>query len=41
MGEMLRNEGMTLSYHNHNFEMKKYDDMTWHGLHVEDRSLGQ
>lgn len=28
MGETLRNEGMTLSYHNHNFEMKKYDDMT-------------
>lgn len=28
MGETLRNEGMSLSYHNHNFEMKKYDDMT-------------
>lgn len=28
MGQTLRNEGMSLSYHNHNFEMKKYDDMT-------------
>ncbi|MCU6219842.1 sugar phosphate isomerase/epimerase [Enterobacter cloacae] len=28
MGETLRNEGMSLSYHNHNFEMKKYDDVT-------------
>ena len=28
MGEELRNEGMSLSYHNHNFEMKKYDDVT-------------
>lgn len=28
MGEALRHEGMSLSYHNHNFEMKKYDDVT-------------
>ncbi|MCU6684695.1 sugar phosphate isomerase/epimerase [Leclercia sp. H6W5] len=28
MGQTLRKEGMSLSYHNHNFEMKKYDDMT-------------
>ena len=32
LGEKLRKDGMQLAYHNHNFEMKKYDGVT--GLEI-------
>ncbi|BCS80235.1 sugar phosphate isomerase/epimerase family protein [Anaerocellum diazotrophicum] len=35
IGEKLKYEGITLSYHNHSFEFKKYNGKTWFELFIE------
>lgn len=38
LGAQLRSQGMTLAYHNHNFEMKKYDGKTALAILMENSS---